>query len=612
MSNTPLSRKARIYLISISLLAIFVAGLIAFFIATRIEFETRRTVEKAISVQDMGWIGMEIDGAVVRLYGDAPDDEARFRVVESVSQEINIGRIVNDIQAPELDLAQPELSVEIVQNPRMSSIIGLLPKEPSPVELYYALDRANPDVTTLNLVDSLEAPVDPSWEEKMDYLAYIVGQLENVRISATEEKVVVETVVPDEETAQKMKDELLSRAPKGYEIVLDISAPRPLITPFVFAIKSDAEGKEILRCSATDEEDLARIEQAYPNLGEQDFADCKLGLGAPTEKWGLLISQLTTELNPIENYTFTVDDNHASLRYSDQEDQEKVDAVSSRIRSSLPPGFGYDSQKVVTVKSIDELQAEGDSVNFYVEKELGGHVIVQGVVGSEAMKTNVESIAAAEFDSGDIEYDLKIVEGLPSSWERHVFVTISSVGELTKGSATLTEEYLDIKGSIDTDERKDNLLEGLESEIDDLSLQEEITVSQELATAARIEPNECVDRINSVLLEKPVQFEPSSSRISDESNVTIVEISQILYECRTHAFEIGGHTDSKGGEDVNQRISEERAQAVLDAVQAQALDFGKLSARGYGESEPVASNDTEEGRAKNRRIEIRLDLGGSE
>ena len=71
-------------------------------------------------------------------------------------------------------------------------------------------------------------------------------------------------------------------------------------------------------------------------------------------------------------------------------------------------------------------------------------------------------------------------------------------------------------------------------------------------------------------------------------------------------MEIGGHTDSEGSESGNQRLSQERAEAVLAALRERDLPLPEVTARGYGESAPVADNATAEGRAQNRRIAFSL------
>ncbi|WP_083791056.1 OmpA family protein [Thalassobium sp. R2A62] len=67
---------------------------------------------------------------------------------------------------------------------------------------------------------------------------------------------------------------------------------------------------------------------------------------------------------------------------------------------------------------------------------------------------------------------------------------------------------------------------------------------------------------------------------------------------------MGGHTDSSGSDVTNNALSAARALAVRDALVARGVDAERISAQGYGESEPIATNETEEGRAANRRTTI--------
>ena len=73
-------------------------------------------------------------------------------------------------------------------------------------------------------------------------------------------------------------------------------------------------------------------------------------------------------------------------------------------------------------------------------------------------------------------------------------------------------------------------------------------------------------------------------------------------------IEVAGHTDSQGAEDHNQRLSERRAQSVLDYLSQNFPDvrFGQFQVRGYGETQSIDTNDTKEGRARNRRVEFRV------
>lgn len=74
----------------------------------------------------------------------------------------------------------------------------------------------------------------------------------------------------------------------------------------------------------------------------------------------------------------------------------------------------------------------------------------------------------------------------------------------------------------------------------------------------------------------------------------------------THRVQIEGHTDSVGGDIANQRLSEKRAESIKSyLVQRFPIASERLVAKGYGESQPLTTNDTEEGRQRNRRVEVR-------
>jgi OOP family OmpA-OmpF porin len=79
---------------------------------------------------------------------------------------------------------------------------------------------------------------------------------------------------------------------------------------------------------------------------------------------------------------------------------------------------------------------------------------------------------------------------------------------------------------------------------------------------------------------------------------------EIALRCPTASLEISGHTDTDGDEDANMRLSERRAQAVLEYMLRAGLPGDRLVAVGHGQEQPVASNDTAEGKAQNRRIEF--------
>ncbi len=108
-----------------------------------------------------------------------------------------------------------------------------------------------------------------------------------------------------------------------------------------------------------------------------------------------------------------------------------------------------------------------------------------------------------------------------------------------------------------------------------------------------------------------VSFELNSAVLTPESHEYLLEVATVLVGFEDIDVEIGGHADSRGSDAHNLRLSQDRAQAVVDALVKYRVDPDILRAVGYGEELPIADNDTEEGRAQNRRVEIKLDSGAA-
>jgi OOP family OmpA-OmpF porin len=114
-----------------------------------------------------------------------------------------------------------------------------------------------------------------------------------------------------------------------------------------------------------------------------------------------------------------------------------------------------------------------------------------------------------------------------------------------------------------------------------------------------------VNRVGCWALEGVVLFDFDSDDIKPEAYPLLNEVLTILKKNPQLSVEIQGHTDNVGSAEYNQTLSEERAQAVMDYLVKNGIDPQRVSSTGYGLTRPVASNDTDEGRAKNRRVELR-------
>ncbi len=108
----------------------------------------------------------------------------------------------------------------------------------------------------------------------------------------------------------------------------------------------------------------------------------------------------------------------------------------------------------------------------------------------------------------------------------------------------------------------------------------------------------------------PVYFESNSAKLTPEAEALLGKVSVALESNELGAFQfaIEGHTDDVGGDGYNQSLSERRASAVKAYLLAQGVPEGRLRSRGLGEAKPVAPNQDEGGRQRNRRVEL-VNLG---
>jgi len=123
-------------------------------------------------------------------------------------------------------------------------------------------------------------------------------------------------------------------------------------------------------------------------------------------------------------------------------------------------------------------------------------------------------------------------------------------------------------------------------------------------------PEPEIDACAQVIRLRGVNFGFDKAEITPEASVILEEAAILLGDavtaCPARKVNVEGFTDWTGPEDYNQRLSERRAEAVRDYLVTQGIPAAQLNAVGFGEANPIATNETREGRALNRRVELRM------
>ncbi len=109
-----------------------------------------------------------------------------------------------------------------------------------------------------------------------------------------------------------------------------------------------------------------------------------------------------------------------------------------------------------------------------------------------------------------------------------------------------------------------------------------------------------------IKLPSGIAFDTNESSVRPDMRPALDQVAKTLASYQSTFIDVTGHTDSTGGDAINQPLSDRRASAVADYLQYQGVQRARMATRGYGAQMPVATNDTDAGRAQNRRVEIRL------
>ncbi|RUO39467.1 hypothetical protein CWE22_09205 [Pseudidiomarina aestuarii] len=107
-------------------------------------------------------------------------------------------------------------------------------------------------------------------------------------------------------------------------------------------------------------------------------------------------------------------------------------------------------------------------------------------------------------------------------------------------------------------------------------------------------------------LPSNITFDTNSAVISQSFAPVLTDVGKVLQRYEKTTLVIEGHTDSTGSAEYNQRLSENRALAVRNQLNGNGVDSRRLTTLGFGESQPIASNETAAGRTQNRRVELRI------
>ncbi|MCF6314780.1 MAG: OmpA family protein [Marinosulfonomonas sp.] len=602
----------RISSIILILAAFLIAGAVSTFGAMRaadfVEKRSLADVSDALVANDHAWVAVHVDGLQVELTGTAPDEATRFRALGVINSIVDAERVIDSMDVVDAAaIAPPKFSVEILRNDTGVSLIGLIPASTDRVEIISSIEQLANGTRVTDMLDATDYPAPDGWDEALRFGLNALRTLPKSKISITGERVAVTAISGSIEEKRKIEADLVRRAPQGMALITNITAPRPVITPFTLRFIIDGEVARFDACSADTEKTHATIIKAALAAGLNGKTDCTIGLGVPTPSWGAAVASGIAALKDMGGGTITYSDADITLVALNTTPQSTFDRVVGELEAALPEVFSLHSVLPEPVK-IDGTGEGAGPPEFVATRSPEGQVQLRGRLTDARTRNAVDSYARARFGSQAVYGATRLDQELPDGWPLRVLAGIEALAELSHGSVVVQENFVDVRGVTGNPDASANIARLLSEKLgasENYAI--DVTYEKKLdPVAGLLKPTECVDAINAVLHERKISFAPGSAELDTGGRAVVDRLAEILNGCDKAKIEIAGHTDSQGREEMNQSLSQARAEAVLQGLIARRVLTSGLTAIGYGEATPIAGNDSEEGREANRRIEFIL------
>ncbi|MBB5514622.1 OOP family OmpA-OmpF porin [Rubricella aquisinus] len=601
---------AILFVLSCWIGAAFGAAHLARVVVAAVEQGSVERVSLALDAAGHDWAVVSADGLVVTLAGEAPDDPARRRALD-VAVRSFAGEEVRDevtVLSPD-SLRDVPLNVTILRSPELITLVGSGVRltddafAGDPLSLLTALRQYAPDVRIVSLMSGMPATAPDEWDILARSAARIAGQLATGEIRIHEDGLAVTTVSEGQEAAEALRALLTDAAglPAPLSLSLDIMAPAQPILTYRLVVEKRPGTYRITDCTMPDAESVARLMRLMTSLEmAEDEMPCQIGSGAPDD-WIVAAEAVLAALNTISAGDAAVVAQNVTFRADSTVTERRRDAAREALVTALPAGY-----TLAPLEMLPDAAPDATAPPLRVVLNEVDGVTIDGRLPTPGSDAAMLAYAQAAFGSDRVTV---MGEAASSARLADTLSVIEALGQLTEGEASIGAGSVRLTGVGGQPDIADRLEATLSKTLDpSLDVTLAVSYRPDATPAARSELTAriCEQRVNEVLQEGQIAFAPSSAVIDEESGRRLDRIAEILLECRSKQIKISGYTDNRGGEEVNLAISTARAESVLDALLRRGIFLDRMVARGYGEADPIADNDTEEGRAANRRIEIRL------
>ncbi|MEN2751480.1 OmpA family protein [Psychrobacter sp. FBL11] len=226
-------------------------------------------------------------------------------------------------------------------------------------------------------------------------------------------------------------------------------------------------------------------------------------------------------------------------------------------------------------------------------------VVIKGVVATSSDKQQLLEKLKAQYPNKPVRDEIEVRSNIsiPTNWQQIATTIIDSdISNIRQGRIDIHGTTISLHGKVNSIEQKQAIQNRIHTRLTDLyQLENQLVVT---ASEQRL--------IDDTLGNRIVEFESGSANLTPLGLGILDDMAGVIQSLGDKPVTITGHTDNVGNPTANLALSNERAEAVKQYLIGRNIDAARLSTTGKGDADPIASNDTEDGRRRNRRIEFTL------
>jgi OmpA-OmpF porin, OOP family len=376
----------------------------------------------------------------------------------------------------------------------------------------------------------------------------------------------------------------------GVRMVNDETRLVPEAKPFVWSAERDVVRVTLGGSSPLPSSKSKLVEAARATLGGVEVADrMNLARGAPL-RFDNVALLLLDQIAKLKEGKITLSDNKVTLSGMAR-DLGGREAIVAALKN-LPEGYSVAANDVKAPPYI--FQAYKDPVAVTLT--------LTGYVPDNNVHAALVAAAGRKFFSEKVVDNLKASIGAPTGFAAAVVPALGALSRLSTGTLVVTDREVKLSGDALYEAAATQIRAGLGKDFPQYwQFKPEISVKP---AAAPVDATVCQQLFSDLLGKARIRFDSGKAEIAADSAGLLDRLIETALRCPNANIEVAGHTDSDGEEAANQALSEKRAQAVADYLVKAGLPVNRFTPVGYGSTQPIAGNDTEQGKAQNRRIDF--------